>query len=112
MKEMTCGECVHFEGGGRLVKKFWLYCPFKMTGTEARSIGCGEGERKPKEKYDGWVIKSYNARTPFLIVEWFGFTRKEAIEKFERAWGEGEWRKERRRGNFEVVKVKAVEVSD
>ena len=62
------------------------------------------------EKYDGWCIKSYHARDPWLIFDWFCTTRTEAIEQFEKLWGKGAWRKERRKGWFELVKVKLVEV--
>ena len=111
MKEMTCGECVHFEGGGRLVKKFWLYCPFKMTGTEASSVGCGEGTRKPKEKYDGWTIKVSWRTNPCLLRSFIRRTRSEVIQAFEKEWKEN-WKRRRKRGDFKIVKVKLVEISD
>lgn len=63
------------------------------------------------KKYDGWVIKSYNARNPWLLLWTFGTTRKEVIENFEEAW-EGEvWKKHRRTGQYKIVKVKFMEVA-
>ena len=62
------------------------------------------------EKYDGWVIKSFNAKTPWLIWWTFAETRKEVVKKFEKAWEGESWKKYRRTGQFEIVKVKFVEV--
>ena len=62
------------------------------------------------EKYDGWIIQSFHAREPWFMIWTFASTRKEVIEKFEEAWGKGLWKKYRRRGFHEIVKVKFVEV--
>jgi len=61
------------------------------------------------EKYDGWTIKNTYG-TPWLVVAYFSTTRKEVIEDFEKLSGKGEWKKERRKGNFKIVKIKLLEV--
>lgn len=64
-----------------------------------------------KEKYDGWCIKSYWGRNPWLVVNWFGETRIKVIEGFEKATGDS-WKKHRKAGNFKLVKVRLVEVEE
>ena len=65
-----------------------------------------------KEKYDGWVLKSYYGRNPFFVPGTFHETRKEVIEWYQQNV-DGDWKKERRHEprNLEIVKVKLVEVS-
>ena len=62
-------------------------------------------------KYDGWVIQSLYRQPPDLLIWTFARTRKEAIAVFDKSWGKGLWKKYRRRGTHEVVKVKLVEVA-
>lgn len=62
------------------------------------------------KKYDGWTVQNCMGRNPWLVFGFAERTRKEAIVNFELLWGKGKWRKERRRGNFKLVKVKLVEV--
>ena len=64
-----------------------------------------------KQKYDGWVLKSYYARNPFIVPGTYHETRKEVVEWY-RLNVDGDWEKERRRGKAEIVKVKLVEVFD
>jgi len=61
------------------------------------------------KKYDGWTLKSYMVRKPFLVPDFFHKTRKEVIEKFESYWDEP-WEKYRKKGMFEIVKVRMIEV--
>ena len=61
-------------------------------------------------KYDGWVIKSFNARNPWLLLWTFAETRKEVIETFEKAWEGEKWGDYRKTGFYQIVKVKLVEV--
>lgn len=62
------------------------------------------------EKYDGWTIQNCCGKNPWLVFGFAESTRKEAIANFELIWGKGYWRKERRKGNFKLVKVKLVVV--
>jgi len=62
-------------------------------------------------KYDGWTIKNVSGRFPWLVVGYFHMTKKEVIEDFERLHGKGSWPRERRKGNFRLVKIKLVEVA-
>lgn len=62
------------------------------------------------KKYDGWVIKTFRPRNPYIIIGYFQETRKEVIKRFEDLFGEGEWQKERRKGYLKLVKVKMIEV--
>ena len=61
-------------------------------------------------KYDGWVIQSLYRQSPDLFLWTFAATRKETIELFDKSWGEGFWKKYRRRGTHEIIKVKLMEV--
>lgn len=62
------------------------------------------------DKYDGWVVKNMCGRFPWLVTGYFHGTKKEVIEDFEKDWGKGKWKEERRKGHFNLVKVKLVEV--
>lgn len=62
-------------------------------------------------EYDGWVIKNFNARNPWLLLSTFHRKRTDVIRHFDSTWwATGIWKKERRKGNFKIVKVKLVEV--
>ena len=61
-------------------------------------------------EYDGWMVKNCMGKEPWLVTGFFERTRPEVIADFELLWGKGEWRKERRRGNYKLVKVKFMEV--
>ena len=61
------------------------------------------------KKYDGWVIKSFYAKNPFLLIGTFHETRKEVIDWYEISV-EPFWEKERRKGYLKIVKVRLVEV--
>ena len=69
-------------------------------------------KEKKMQKYDGWVVKSYCARNPFLIPDWFRTTRKKVIEHYDEMFGKGCWKALRKRGDLELVKVKFVEVDN
>jgi len=62
------------------------------------------------EKYDGWAIKSFNARNPWLLTWTLERTRKEVIETFEKMWEGEKWKDYRKTGLYQIVKVKLVEV--
>ena len=61
-------------------------------------------------KHDGWTIKNTCGRRPWLVTDFFHAKRQRVIEDFEFLWGKGCWRKERRAGNFRLVKIKLIEV--
>ena len=61
------------------------------------------------KNYDGWVVKSYFGREPLLVPYSFRTTRTEVIEAWEGGIP-GFWKRQRRRGNVECVKVKLEEV--
>lgn len=63
-----------------------------------------------RKDYDGWTIKNCMGREDWLVTGFFHRTRSESIEAFELLWGKWEWRKERRRGNFRLVKTQLLEV--
>ena len=63
-------------------------------------------------KYDGWTIQNTCGRNPWLVIEFFHQKRQRVIENFELLWGKGCWRKERRAGNFKLVKVKLIEMEE
>jgi len=60
-------------------------------------------------KYDGWVIKSFSARNPWLLMWTLERTRKQVIEFFEKEWVGEKW-KDYRKAGYKLVKVKLVEV--
>ena len=62
------------------------------------------------KNYDGWTVQNTCGKKPWLVFGFSALTRKEVIVNFELLWGKGQWRKERRKGNFKLVKVKLVEV--
>jgi len=62
------------------------------------------------KKYDGWVIKSFMGRSPWLLINFTKITRKEVIENYEGIFGEGCWKERRKRGHLKLVKVKLVEM--
>jgi len=62
-------------------------------------------------KYDGWAIKSFVGKNPWLIPWYFFELRKDVIKDFDDVEGEGSWRKYRRGGTHKLVKVKLVEVA-
>jgi len=65
------------------------------------------------KKYDGWCLKSYCGRKPWLYSFSFKTNRSEVIKEFNRLRDDsGAWRRARRGGWFEVVKVKLVEVGE
>ena len=59
-----------------------------------------------KPNYDGWVIKSCWGRKHSFLIWTFEQTRTEAIAH----WGGNDWKKQRKSGDFKLVKVKLVEV--
>lgn len=61
-------------------------------------------------KYDGWTIQNCCGRNPWLVFGFIARTRQAAIVNFELLRGKGAWRREQRKGNFKLVKVKLVEV--
>ena len=61
-------------------------------------------------KYDGWAILNCCGRNPWLVFGFAARTRGAAIVSFELLWGKGAWRKQRRKGNFKLVKVRLIEV--
>ena len=61
------------------------------------------------EKYDGWILKNCIGRTHFLCVGYFHTMRADVIKEFEENT-ELSWKKERRSGDFKIVKVKLEEV--
>ena len=64
------------------------------------------------KNYDGWCLKSYYGRSPWLVPDSFHVYRREVIEQFENAYGHGYWEKEQKKGHYKIVKVKLVEISD
>jgi len=62
-------------------------------------------------KHDGWTIKSYFGRNPWLLTSYYHSTRKEVIKDFEETTGES-WRKFRRKGHLGIIKVKLIEVEE
>lgn len=62
------------------------------------------------EKYDGWAIKILG-KHPILCTGFFFPTRKQVIEKYERLWGLGSWRRNKKKKGFKIVKIKLVEVA-
>ena len=61
-------------------------------------------------KYDGWTVKNCCGKKPWLVIAYFHLSRERVIADFELLYGKGSWRKERRAGNFKLVKVKFLEV--
>ena len=61
------------------------------------------------KKYDGWVVKSYCGRNPWIVPYMFRERRIDVIKGFNEG-APGLWRKLRRKGLHELVKVKLVEV--
>ena len=62
------------------------------------------------KKHDGWVIKSFMGRNPWLIYGFFEETRSKVIERYDDMFGVGCWKAQRKRGALKIVKVKLVEV--
>ena len=64
------------------------------------------------KKHDGWTFKaSYSKHDkPFILPQYFQFTREEVIEKFERDYPI-KWKDFRRNGHLKLVKVKVLEVT-
>ena len=60
-------------------------------------------------EYDGWTIKSFMGRNPWLLINFTRLTRKEAIENYEGIFGSGCWKERRDGGHLKLVKVKLVE---
>ncbi|MCK4859202.1 MAG: hypothetical protein KAS87_01450 [Candidatus Omnitrophica bacterium] len=60
--------------------------------------------------YDGWTLKNCMGRNPFLCVGYFRELRSEVIQEFEENT-ELSWPKEKRKGDFKIVKIKLVEVA-
>lgn len=61
------------------------------------------------DKYDGWTVQNLCGKNPWLVIPYFHRTKQEVIRDFELLYGKGSWRKERREGNFKLVKVKFLE---
>lgn len=61
-------------------------------------------------EHDGWTLKNTGGRNPWLIPCYFAEKRREIIDRFERTFPHGSWRRHRDRGEFKIVKVKLVEV--
>ena len=57
------------------------------------------------KKYDGWVVKD---KGNCLWIWTFAETRSELIKR----WGEDDWKRLRKKGEYEAVKVKFVEVGE
>jgi len=62
------------------------------------------------KKYDGWVLKSYCGRNPWLMPWTFKETRKEVLATLQRDVGES-FRNYRRKHTHQIVKVKFVEIN-
>ena len=62
------------------------------------------------KEYDGWTIKSFRGLNPWLIFSYFHVSRTDVIKDFERRVGLGSWKKEKRRGGVEIVKIKFIEI--
>ena len=60
-------------------------------------------------KYNGWVIKLQFKGKAYFLPWHFRETRTEVIKAFNKNTG-GSWRKYKRRGTHQIVKVKLVEV--
>jgi len=61
------------------------------------------------KKYDGWVLKSFSGRNPWIMPWTFRETRKEVLINFKETVGE-QFRNYRRRGMHKIVKVKLTEI--
>ena len=65
-----------------------------------------------KVKYDGWVLKSYMGKNPWLVPNYFRATRTEVKKRCIKFMGEKMYRKRIREGALKVVKVRIIEVND
>jgi len=61
------------------------------------------------KKFDGWCVKSYWGETPLLVPYFFRERRTDVIKAWESGI-KGLWRRQKRRGMVECVKVKLIEV--
>jgi len=62
------------------------------------------------KKHDGWTVKSYWTKNPFLVCHFFGTTRHKSLSTVYFIMGRKTWIKRRRQGYLKLVKVKLVEV--
>lgn len=64
------------------------------------------------KEYDGWILKSFMGRSPWIVPNSFRVTRVEIVKYWRELMGISLYRKRIREGSFKIVKVKLVEVSD
>jgi len=60
--------------------------------------------------HDGWVLVNTCGKEPWMVTDYFHRSREAVIADFELLYGKGAWRRERRAGNFKMVKVRLVEI--
>lgn len=60
-------------------------------------------------KYDGWTLKSYAGRKPYLFLADVKRTRGEVIKELESEFDD-HWETIKKKHKFKIVKVKLVEV--
>ena len=64
-------------------------------------------------KYDGWALKSYAGRKPYLFASFFHVLRKDVIAHVDKTVVDSYKKWKRGHGkHYKIVKVKLVEVSN